>query len=270
MTLHCRTFLPRKLPERYLYNRGQYDRLRNLMDIDWTAELENKSTQESWNLIVEHLQKAIAASIPKTRRRPRGKFKPLWMNGEALAKVKTKRDTWKRYKTTRDERDYKVYTRARSQARWATRHAVKQFEKSIAKEVKSNPKAFWKYAQSKTRTRPGIADLNVDGRLTITEKEKADVLHKCLYHRGHYRHTNNPASSLVYRAEILQLQRRRCQKEVGNAEGIKGSWIRRYPSSCSEGTERHHPHSTEPAISQITERTHTSDRLEDWPHLTDI
>ena len=105
---HCRTLLPRELPERYLYDRGQYDRLRNLMDIDWTAELEDKSTQESWNLIVEHLQTAIAASIPMTRRRSRGKFKPLWMNGEALAKVKTKRDTWKRYKTPRDERDYKV------------------------------------------------------------------------------------------------------------------------------------------------------------------
>ena len=100
------------------------------------------------------------------------------MNGEALVKVKTKRDTWKRYKTTRDERDYKVYTRARNQARWATRQAVKQFEKSIAKEVKSNPKAFWKYAQSTTRTRPDIADLNVDGRLTRTEKEKADVLNE--------------------------------------------------------------------------------------------
>ena len=78
---HCRTLLPRELPERYMYDRGQYDRLRNLMDIDWTAALEDKSTQESWNLIVEHHQTAIAASIPKTRRRPRGKFKPLWMNG---------------------------------------------------------------------------------------------------------------------------------------------------------------------------------------------
>ena len=56
-----------------------------------------------------------------------------------------------------------------------------EFEKKIAREAKTNPKQFWRYANSKSRTRIGVADLYKDpgdpkSELTKNDKEKAEVL----------------------------------------------------------------------------------------------
>ena len=59
----------------------------------------------------------------------------------------------------------------RNQAKWECRKAQKEFEKKLAKESKKNPIAFYKYAQSKLKTRTAIAHLaREDGSLTTTEK----------------------------------------------------------------------------------------------------
>lgn len=67
------------------------------------------------------------------------------------------------------------YRRLNNQIRWETRNAAKLKEKEIAKNVKENPKIFWKYVASKSRT----SDLYIDERKetkTTTDKEKAQVL----------------------------------------------------------------------------------------------
>ena len=51
----------------------------------------------------------------------------------------------------------------------------------LATEAKTNPKAVWKYMNSKTKNREGVSDLNIDpkypkSRLTESDREKADVL----------------------------------------------------------------------------------------------
>jgi len=47
----------------------------------------------------------------------------------------------------------------RTQMKRAYCQAEKDFEMEISREVKHNPKAFYKYAQSKLKTRARIADL---------------------------------------------------------------------------------------------------------------
>jgi hypothetical protein len=49
------------------------------------------------------------------------------------------------------------------------------FENKIAREVKTNPKAFWKYASSRLKTRTRIDDLESDdGTRATTNREKAE------------------------------------------------------------------------------------------------
>ena len=74
------------------------------------------------------------------------------------------------------------YTRARNQARWATRKAQKEFEKKIDKELKLNPKQYWRYVNSKKKTKSQIPDLNKtkekDSPRTSDDKEKAEVFNQ--------------------------------------------------------------------------------------------
>lgn len=58
-----------------------------------------------------------------------------------------------------------------------TRSLRKDFEKKLASEIKHNPKAFWKYANSKLRTRSKISDLDCgDGNIASSDKDKAATL----------------------------------------------------------------------------------------------
>ena len=49
----------------------------------------------------------------------------------------------------------------------------------LATEAKANPKAVWKYMNSKTKNREGVSDLSIDpkdrkSRLTNSDIEKSD------------------------------------------------------------------------------------------------
>ena len=72
------------------------------------------------------------------------------------------------------------YRRLRNQVRRLTKKGKKILEKNIAKTCKTNPKSFWKYAQTKLKTRTGIPDLqlNSSNNITYTKnyQEKADIL----------------------------------------------------------------------------------------------
>ena len=60
------------------------------------------------------------------------------MNSHVLEKVKEKSRRYKKYRSTQDGVDYLAYARIRNQARWECRKAKKEFERSLAKEAKSN------------------------------------------------------------------------------------------------------------------------------------
>ena len=64
-----------------------------------------------------------------------------------------------------------MYCKARNQARRATRQAMKHFEKEVAKTAKTNPKAFHKYVNSKTKVRTGIGELKVDDVSSISDED---------------------------------------------------------------------------------------------------
>ena len=66
---------------------------------------------------------------------------------------------------------------ARNRARAVCRKAVKNYEKAIAREAQHNPKAFYAYANSKMKTKEGVADLlDKEGKTNTNNKEKANIL----------------------------------------------------------------------------------------------
>ena len=94
-----------------------------------------------------------------------------------MLKVKLKRAAFQRYLQTKEGRDYVLHTRARNQAKRDCRRALKDFEKQVARSAKSNPKAFFAYANSKLRTKETVADLrDSNGRKATSDTGKAGML----------------------------------------------------------------------------------------------
>ena len=106
------------------------------------------------------------------------------MTTEAKASVKKKHKLYRRWReNTADGQAKQEYKRVNNQAKWACRKAVKQFEKRVAKNYKSNPKSFWSYIRSKLKTKTSVADLDREvGSKTETDAEKAEHLVNTFFH----------------------------------------------------------------------------------------
>ena len=67
--------------------------------------------------------------------------------------------------------------RCRNDLRRLTRKLRKDFEQNLADEIKTNSKAFWRYANTRMKTRSTIENLvGVDGVVASADVDKAKVL----------------------------------------------------------------------------------------------
>ena len=180
LRINCYCELQITQKESVQYHRGDYEGFNEyLSQQDWSL-MDGKSVTDQWDNFEDIMKPGIDIYIPhRTVDMANAKSrKPLWMNMKALAKVRKKTESYKRYLETREGRDYELYCKARNQARRATRQAMKQFEKEVAKNAKTNPKTFHKYVNSKTKVRTGIGELQVDDVTSISDEEKASTLNK--------------------------------------------------------------------------------------------
>ena len=90
------------------------------------------------------------------------------MNKLTLSKVKMKNRAYHRFLKTKDQHNYQMYAKYRNQSKNTCRKAVTDYEESLSKEVKSNPKAFFRYVKNKLNFKNAIPDL-VDNDKTLSD-----------------------------------------------------------------------------------------------------
>ena len=84
---------------------------------------------------------------------------------------------WRRYRATRNHLDYLNFTNKRNSLRSLTRSLWSNFEQSIVDNLRTNPKGFWSYINSKTKVRFEIASLTAsNGDSATTPLQKALLL----------------------------------------------------------------------------------------------
>lgn len=182
----------------HMYEKANYQLMRQKLNIDWKDYLSSEDTMEGkWNKFKNKMQATIDECVPKKTlgelRKGRKRLnETLPMNRKLWSKIKKKQRLWEQLKEMRGRSDSgwneqsepyisveKDYRRVNNQVRRETRNAVKNKEQEIARNVKDNPKVFWKYIQSKTRTKSRIPELYVDAdkrAKTVSDKEKVEVL----------------------------------------------------------------------------------------------
>ena len=159
------------------YHIGDYESINNeVRRHNWKDEFENKSTSEAMNQLTRCLKDACDKHIP-VRRTKRRRKKQLWMTKEALSKQRKKKEMWRRYLRTSDPLDYIRATKEKLELRQLTRKLCTDFEKDLAYNIKTEPKAFWRYVNSKLKSRQTINDLVDDtGQRISDNQEKANLL----------------------------------------------------------------------------------------------
>ena len=159
---------------KFIYSRGDYSKMRKEIEsVNWHA-MKDLNVEFAWSFFHESIQNAITTNVPKVN-----KFikKSIWMNSSTLSIIKQKRDAYRQYLLTKNEKDYLHYVKKRNQTKSACRKTVREFEKSLAKNVKNNPKAFYSYAKSKTKAKENIPVLIDDNNENATtDLSKAEML----------------------------------------------------------------------------------------------
>ena len=184
----CNFETVKKTKTKYLYDKANFEKMRDMLSINWEEELglddQNSDVNCMWDKFRNKVKQAEDECIPRKTVCTNGNNKPAKhttkLDRKSMSKIKRKDRLWEQYCKTRDGRVYLDYCKSRNQVRNLTRKAKKIVERDICRQAKSNPKKFWWYVGSKTKKKVTIPDLLIEDedepRYTRNDQEKANVL----------------------------------------------------------------------------------------------
>ena len=146
-----------------------------IAEINWHDELKNENADNSWKIFREKLETTVFDCIPKKIRR--FSSRPLWMNQNVMRIIRKKRRQWKWYSTTKDYAAYQAHKQTANLVRKAVRNAKRNLERKLAKDSKSNPKPFYRYMNTSTKTQAKVGPLKDEkGQLHTDEPAMVEIL----------------------------------------------------------------------------------------------
>jgi len=156
--LNCKTEMPLSNVVKYNYSRADYTRIALfLKEIDWELKFQDIHVDKMWDIFCEILNEVIVTYIPKMTNKSK-KF-PVWMTKEARKLRKNKVRMWKRYKEDKCYNNKMEYKLALNKVTTCYKTAKAGFESKLASNVKKNPKAFYNYVRSNSKTKEKVGPL---------------------------------------------------------------------------------------------------------------
>jgi hypothetical protein len=108
-----------------------------IADINWEALLTGKTVEQQYQCIYVTIEKASEKCIRVSNKSNSGrKKKQLWMNREAMKKLKWKYSAWKHYCDTEEYIDYVCSQSEKKELAKLTKKLCKDFEHEITKNIK--------------------------------------------------------------------------------------------------------------------------------------
>jgi len=152
---------------RFNLKKGNFDQMRlEFSQMDW-SHLHKLNVEECWEEIKQIIHLNMEKNVPKVKIKTTGTEKPLWMSKKALRWIKKKYKCYQRFLKSKKGALYQKYIEIRNKCTKVLKKAKKEYEKNLAKNCKTNPKQFWKYVQSKTKSNVGISHEQVITALGI-------------------------------------------------------------------------------------------------------
>lgn len=150
------------------YRRADFNMLRNLFkNCPWTEMMQNTNTTEAWSAFKSTYNSVVDRCIPL--KREQSKKWPPWMTHELIHIVTKKRQLWKKYKSDPSDVNHGRFKDAEKMTKKRIRKAKLNFEKKIAKNSKTNSKAFYAYIGGKRSNRSGVGPLQDEQGNIVTD-----------------------------------------------------------------------------------------------------
>src|SRR6267154_2524046 len=150
------------------YSKADYAKIiERLKEIDWILKFQDLDAEKMWNIFCDILNEVILKFVPKKINKSR-KF-PVWMTKDAKKQRKNKVRMWKRHKEDKSYNNLVEYKLALNRATSTYKTAKADFESKLAKNIKTNPKAFYNYIRSKSKTKEKVGPLKDENGSVISD-----------------------------------------------------------------------------------------------------
>ena len=163
--------------ERPNFNKGDYKTLNeDLTQINWKELFDEKTLDECVEIFYNEIERLSNIHVPKKKYYKKS-TQPPWMNRKAKKCIRKKYCAWNRYQKSQSFQAYVKFTQQRNKTAKILRKTKQQFEKKLAEECKRNPKALFKYANFKNKTKKNVIRLkDKNGNILTEDKENANLL----------------------------------------------------------------------------------------------
>ena len=161
----------------YDYRNGKYKKFAKFLSkMKWDTLFKEKDVDTMVRYLAEILEKGTKKYIPLRYRSHRRK-QPIWLNNNILKISRKKRFLWRKYKKSKLNSDYIEYKKVLNSLSKSIKVAKWKAEDKISKNIKKDPKAFFKYVKEKLTNKDQVHSLKKpNGELTDTDGEIVDLL----------------------------------------------------------------------------------------------
>ena len=167
MVLDFRLIIPgtiHHVPEikRFAFFKGDYEGMKKYVKEtgifkSMATKMEDRDLNTVNNRFTKCIEELTSKFVPKVK--VRDSHQPQWMRNDVRQAINSKHKAWNRFQKTRSPQDRKSFNKIRNEATAKVINAKKTFERKLTSEIKTNPKSFWSYIQSKNKFKQGIGDL---------------------------------------------------------------------------------------------------------------
>lgn len=112
---------------------------------------------ECYEFLMGMLNELISQYVPAKKFKT--KKKCMWLNRKVKKAIKKRNKKWKLYCNTRNDTNYIKYKECRNLVVKELKKARKAFELKLAADVKKNPKSFYRYVRSQTKSKDRVGPL---------------------------------------------------------------------------------------------------------------
>lgn len=159
----------------YKYHKADYVKVcRRLQSIDWASSTGN--IEQMWKKFKSEFIECREQYVPNGRRVRKTK-NAAWMKRNILRGIKRRGRLWRNYVERPTHENRCLYIKQRNQTCAEIKGAKRDFEFKLADNIKEDPKSFYAYVRTKSKSKSGIGPLkDENGRVIDGNDVMAQLL----------------------------------------------------------------------------------------------
>ena len=132
-------------------------------------QLEDKTSQQLWNLVTSSIESACSRHCKIRSKRKLNS--PPWLDGNIKVKISQKKKAWKKYKNSGKVDKLYDYKLLEKEVKRLIKGAKNSFERKLTANISGNPKAFYAYASGRKTSSQAVSSI-VKNTKEITDSEE--------------------------------------------------------------------------------------------------